>query len=397
MGMIKGWFHGAIVLALGFCPITPSFAQKNVIKIGIALPFHGGMGKPNKLSDAMLDYYAGLKIAFSELELEGFNAEVSVWDTEPNDSIPLNQLALESIVSSPNFANRDVVIGPVYGKNFTDLIANIQKNNTPYPKLWISPLTYITPIEVKENGIAKNTDSNDTNTHNISSFYPNVNFFIPDSLRFKALANAVAGQFSTYRICLIVDGSTPSKAKSNVYKSIIGKTHASTVSIHTWTNGKLTPTLPNRDSLILAVCIESADERIGLGKLLKNRASSWIIGDLSWFEDKQFYPGINDEFCLFPTVNFVDFHNADCIDFTRNYFNSEHSEPSKYAFIGYDHGVFLAYGIMAFGNNFIVSLPDATYEGLINNINVKSGKKSHYNYGIRFVLIPDETPHLFEQ
>ncbi len=395
--MIKSWFHGAIVLALGFCPIHPSLAQKNSIKIGIALPFHGGLSKTNKLSDAMLDYYAGFKIAMSELELEGLNAEVSVWDTEPNDSIPLNELALESIVSSPNFANRDVVIGPVYGENFTDVIKTIHNSSTPYPKLWISPLTYITPTEIKESHIAENTDFNEINTDAIRSFYPNLNFFIPDSLRFRALANAVASQFSTYRICLIVDGSNPSKAKSTLYKSIIANTHSSTVSIHSWINGKLTPSLPNQDSLVLAVCIESANERVPLGKLLKNRLSSWIIGDLSWFTDKHFYPGINDEFCLFPTVNFIDFHNVDCVDFTRNYFNIQHSEPSKYAFIGYDHGIFLAYAVMAFGNNFMESLPDATYEGLISNINIKSGINAYCNFGIRFIKIPDETPHLFEQ
>ena len=66
------------------------------LRIGIALPFHASGVKQNALSDAMLDYYLGLKLAFQELEADGFKANVSVFDTEPTDSIPLNQLAIST-------------------------------------------------------------------------------------------------------------------------------------------------------------------------------------------------------------------------------------------------------------------------------------------------------------
>ena len=48
------------------------------LRIGIALPFHASGVKQNALSDAMLDYYLGLKLAFQELEADGFPTRMSV-------------------------------------------------------------------------------------------------------------------------------------------------------------------------------------------------------------------------------------------------------------------------------------------------------------------------------
>jgi hypothetical protein len=73
------------------------------LRIGIALPFHASGTKQNALSDAMLDYYLGLKLAFQELEAEGFKANVTVYDTEPTDSLPLNQLAIKKYCIEQEF------------------------------------------------------------------------------------------------------------------------------------------------------------------------------------------------------------------------------------------------------------------------------------------------------
>ena len=94
------------------------------LRIGIALPFHASGVKQNALSDAMLDYYLGLKLAFQELEADGFKANVSVFDTEPTDSVPLNQLAIRSIAANKNFIDNNIIIGPVYEQNFKDLISS---------------------------------------------------------------------------------------------------------------------------------------------------------------------------------------------------------------------------------------------------------------------------------
>lgn len=372
------------------------------LRIGLALPFHASGIKQNALSDAMLDYYLGLKLAFVELEAEGFKANVSVFDTEPTDSLPLNQLAIKSIAANKNFINNNIIIGPVYEQNFKDLISSpsgswlddmdkpslsvVSSNNTTAeiaasnPQLWISPLTYIKPKSQK--GLTTGP-------------FPNINFFINDTLRYKSVAKNVVRMFPKHRICLIIDAVKSSKTKAAIYKASMAKSTTKLITIHTMKNGVLSPALPKRDSLLLVACTEDVAVRTPLEKLIEKRQQCWIIADLSWFEDKRYYSGLNDEICIYPTVNFTDFHDTATLHFSKKFFSTYGTEPSRFAFIGYDQGAYLGLSTMAFGPNFVSSLPDATFEGLINSIHIRGGGTAPYNDGIRFVVIYDDTPHLF--
>jgi hypothetical protein len=373
------------------------------LRIGIALPFHASGIKQNALSDAMLDYYLGLKLAFGELETEGFKANVSVFDTEPTDSLPLNQLAIKSIAANKNFIDNNIIIGPVYEQNFKDLISSpsgswlddvgnkpslsvVSSNNTTAeiaainPQLWISPLTYIKPKSQK--GLTTGP-------------FPNINFFINDTLRYKSVAKNVVRMFPKHRICLIIDAVKSSKTKAAIYKASMAKSTTKLITIHTMKDGVLSPALPKRDSLLLVACTEDVAVRTPLEKLIEKRQKCWIIADLSWFEDKRYYSGLNDEICIYPTVNFTDFHDTATLHFSKKFFSTYGTEPSRFAFIGYDQGAYLGLSTMAFGPNFVSSLPDATFEGLINSIHIRGGGTAPYNDGIRFVVIYDDTPHLF--
>ncbi len=375
------------------------------LRIGIALPFHASGVKQNALSDAMLDYYLGLKLAFQELEADGFKANVSVFDTEPTDSIPLNQLAIKSIAANKNFIDNNIIIGPVYEQNFKDLIsspagswvnssgnkpnlASVSANNVVTeivpgsPQLWISPLTYIKPKSQK--GLTTGP-------------FPNINFFINDTLRYKSVAKNIVRMFPKHRICLIIDAGKTSKPKALIYKASMAKSTTKLITIHTMKDGVLTPALPKRDSLLLVACTDDVAVRTPLEKLLEKRQQCWVIADLSWFEDKRYYSGLNDDICIYPTVNFTDFHDTATLHFSKKFFATYGSEPSRFAFIGYDQGAYVGLSAMAFGPNFVSSLPDATFEGLINSIHIRGGGSAPYNDGIRFVVIYEDTPHLFNQ
>ena len=348
------------------------------LRIGIALPFHSKGEKANPLTDAMMDYYLGLKLGFSELEADGIQANVTVWDTEPTYSLPLNKLAINALVKDENFRDQQILIGPVYEENFKALAQHSALVWKTTPNTWISPMAYVKPSLSKGNGP-----------------FPNMNFFINDTLRYKSVAKNITGMFPKHRICIIIDGDKNSKAKGTIYKGVMQKLTTKLVTVHVLKNGILTPALPKRDSIVLAACIPDATVRVGLEKLLEKRQQCWLVADLGWFEDKRYYSGLNDPLCIYPTVNFTDFHDQATLDFSRKFFNTYGFEPSRFGFIGYDQGKFLGYSSMAFGPGFLHSLPDATYEGLINSIHFKKGGTAPFNDGIRFVIIHDDTPHLF--
>lgn len=361
-------------------PVLIAPSHVGPLRIGIALPFHSQGTKVNPLSDAMLDYYLGLKMGFSDLESEGFQANVSVWDTEPTDSAGLNQLALAKLVSNNQFRDQQILIGPVYEQNFKEIAQHTGLVWKSTPAVWVSPMGYIKPTMSKTQGP-----------------FPNINFFINDTLRYKSVAKNIVGMFPKHRICVIIDADKNSKLKGGTYKLVMQKLTKKTVTLHVLKNGILTPALPKKDSLVLACCVAEATTRQSLKKLLDKRVASWLVADLSWFEDKRHYSGLNDETCIYPTVNFTDFHDEATLAFSKNFFKTYGFEPSRFGFIGYDQGKFIGYSSMAFGASFIGMLPDATYEGLINSIHIRKGGTSPYNDGVRFVIIYDDTPHLFNQ
>lgn len=383
--LFKGCVVGTVCLFSGVLSgqeigVPRPDANVGPLRIGIALPFHSKGSKANPLTDAMMDYYLGLKLGFSELEQEGFQANVSVWDTEPTDSLPLNQQALSALVKSDNFKDQQILIGPVYEENFKAISqhsALVWKNA---PNVWLSPMAYVKPSMSKGKGP-----------------FPNLNFFINDTLRFKSVAKNVVSMFPKHRICIVIDGDKNNKVKGTMYKTAMQKVGTKLVTIHVWKNGVLTPALPKRDSIVIAACIPDATVRVGLEKLLDKRLQSWLIADLAWFEDKRYYSGMNDPMCIYPTVNFTDFHDAATLEFSRKFFSVYGFEPSRFGFIGYDQGKFLGYSSMAFGPNFMSALPDATYDGLINSIHFKTGGTAPFNDGLRFVVIYEDTPHLFTQ
>ena len=350
------------------------------LRIGVVLPFHSQSSEANPLTDAMLDYYLGLKLGFSELESDGFQANVSVWDTEPTDSIPLNKLALTKLVGNGSFRDQNIIIGPVYEQNFKDLIQNTGLEWKTIPSVWVSPMGYIKPSMSKGKGP-----------------FPSLNFFINDTLRYKSVARNVAMMFPKHRICIVIDADKNSKIKGSMYKAVMQKLTTKLVTIHTLKNGVVTPALPKRDSIVMASCVDDPTLRVAMEKLFEKRQQCWLVADLSWFEDKRYYSGLNDVMCIYPTVNFTDFHDTATIQFSRKFFNTYGFEPSRFGFIGYDQGKFIGYSSMAFGPAFTPLLPDATYEGLINSIHFKKGGTTPFNDGIRFVIIYEDTPHIFNQ
>lgn len=386
--LLLGFFFVSSELVAQELVAPKADASAGPLRIGIALPFHAQNSKPNPLSEAMLDYYLGLKLGFQELEADGFQANISVWDTEPTDSLPLNLKAVSDLVKSENFRDQQILIGPVYEENFKTILQQPGLTWKTVPTAWISPLVYIKPSLIKVN-------ENVSGTQSARGPFPNMNFFINDTLRYKSVAKNVVSMFPKHRICVVIDADKNNKIKGTMYKTVMQKLTTKLVTIHVWKNGVLTPPLPKRDSVVMAVCIPDATIRVGLEKLIEKRQQCWLVGDLGWFEDKRFYTGLNDPLCIYPTVNFTDYHDENTLAFSKKYFQAYGFEPSRFGFIGYDQSRFMGESCMAFGPGFLSMLPDATYEGLINSIHFKTGGTAPFNDGLRFVMISDETPHLF--
>lgn len=179
---------------------------------------------------------------------------------------------------------------------------------------------------------------------------------------------------------------------------------AKNVSVHTYKNGVFTPALPKRrDSLILSVCSEDIKLRIPISKEIESTEfnHSYIIGDISWFEDSRFYTSQNQYNCLYPTINYVDIIDSCSIDFAQRFYKKNLSEPSKFAYIGYDQAKFLLNNFLLYNKHLEVAEKPRIEYGLINNFSLsksllKSDDATWINAAVRLVRIDNNMSELFK-
>lgn len=366
--------------------VVQSFASKEEtpISIGVLLPYQAQYFKPTEFTNMMLDYTMGFNMALDDMQKSGFKftALIDFWDTDPSDSIPGLQGTVyeKQLASNLNKKSYDILIGPVYEKSFQSYTQLISQK----PNLWISPLRYVS----NSNGL------------------PQINMFLADSMKSIAVAKTVGLTFPNHRHCIVMDGSNSAKKKAIAMESVLKKEihKAKNVSVHTYKNGIYTPPLPKRrDSVILSVCSEDIKLRIPLSKEIESVEfnQSYIIGDISWFEDSRFYTSQNQFNCLYPTVNYVDIMDSSSIAFAKNFYKQNNSEPSKFAYIAYDQAKFLLSNYLLYNKHIeLLDKPRIEY-GLINNFSLtrnfdKSKEATLINAAVRLVRIDNNMSELFK-
>ena len=344
--------------------------------IGILLPFSSdGSDKENKNAEAILDYYEGLKIALSHLEKDGFNSKVYVWDIQSKDS-----LALESLYKSNEFQTLNLLIGPISQKHIAQISKRIKGNNMN----WVSPLRSLT----------------------IPNTINSLNFFSPDSLRMRGLGYAVSDQFKTHKFCLITDGSSQSKKDANMLKFVLQSLSKSRkISIHTFNGTSITPTLPNKDSVICINTFTNQMAKVVLSKYVnasvstvKNapaRKSSYVVGHFNWFENLSLSQEVDESKIIYPAINFINSNDSSTGEFTKTFMEKNYNEPSRFGYQGYDQMLFLGYGLMYSGENFLSAVPNSNMVGNINTIRTYKIGKRFFNIGVRMISLANHEQKLF--
>lgn len=345
-------------------------------KIGILLPFSSdGSDKENKNAEAIFDYYQGAKIALSQLEKDGFKSKVFVWDINDKDSAEL-----EKLYKSSDFQSLNLLIGPINQKYIPQIVKKIKNNNT----CWISPLKSLTI----PNGLSS------------------LNFFSPDSLRMRGLGYAVSDQFKSHKFCLITDGSSQSRKDANTLKFVLQSlSKGRKVSIHTYSGTTFTPSLPERDSVICINTFTNQTAKVQLVKYVsgkindkKNtsiRNASYVVGHFNWFENISLSQDVNEAKIIYPAINFINLNDSSTGEFTKTFLEKNFSEPSRFGYQGFDQMLFLGYGLMYSGENFLNVVPNANSVGFINTIRPYKIGKRFFNIGVRLISLGNHEQKLF--
>jgi len=342
------------------CKIQDNMLQKNEVNIAILLPlFIGANEEINSKSKIGLDFYAGAKIALDSLKKSGLNAQVFLYDTQ-NDSSKITE-----IINKPAFKSMDLIIGPLYTSAFKP-VADFANNNS---------ITILSPFAQSEN-ILKN------NKHVLK--------FTPDN---KTMICKAVNQLSA-------------ENKNAVFTLVYTKNETDRILADSIKNSYLKFTGKNINTLEFTGVTELAEQLLEANenfvifpstiqiqvidftvKLNAQRLGKRItlVGLNEW----NAYDNI--DFDLLNNLNFVyatqmhnNYEDTKNIAFRNNFKSEFKTEPSQYAFQGFDVTHFAATQLKLYGKNFSECLPKIpTYCGYnscysFQQIDPKNGYMNNY-------------------
>lgn len=356
-----------VFLAFCVCVAGILFAQPPHLReyrIALVLPFKSS-GPHRDISDAMLDYYEGFRKAAEDLEEEGLKLKLYVFDSDKDSS------SLETIFSHPDMPKMDIIVGPVFEKQMQYAEDFCRENDI----LLISPLKFYEPQN-------KKTDI--------------INFFVTDSVRIQSMACKAAMWYKNYKFYIATDNSAKSKEYTEHLKIALNKLKVKNVRTLTWSGTSIPASALPKDSVVILSAIAKASAKDILAKAIKGKTHAMLFAHLDWHELAQNTFEVDEPYVVYPEVNFLDPSDSTAINFKNDFIERIYSEPSKYAYIGYDQATYLCYGLMTFGRRFIKHLPDAEYRGFINVIHLQSTQYGFQNIGLNYLQVIEEEQKEFE-
>lgn len=312
-----------------------------------------------RLRDAAIQLYRGAMMAKDSLESAGLNARIHVLDVLDD------KVAIQTVLKKEVMNRADLVIGPL----FKDII--------PEVSAWCKEhkVHMVVPVQQPNRVLL--------NTGNISKTVPG------SATQWMTIAGYVSEHHSADNVVLIdskiIDDKKMVEAfkdewfrlKKDSLKRVVIFNDVATFSLE----GKLT----NGRNIVL---VPTADKKV-IGAVFKaiGTKNVEVIGTEAW-DDMDFVTVAdrNKYHVHFPQHTFVDYTNVPTQRWIEGYRTRYKSEPTNFAFVGYDVMLFYGRGLEKFGNqlelhlneiggsylatqfNFFKTAKDAGYENAATNI-----------------------------
>jgi LysM repeat protein/ABC-type branched-subunit amino acid transport system substrate-binding protein len=304
---------------------TVLIENNRTIKVALLLPFHLSMqkvfndsaetsGEIYPKSIIALDFYQGFLIAADSICKLGFKVDLYVYDTG-NDS-----LALAKILVKPELKTVDLIIGPIYSEQLIQVSA--------FSKQYKIPM--------------------------VSVFSQNNKFLLGNPYAIKMVASPITqfNYIAKYVIknklnqtCyLITDESEKDKPQINTVKRIF-KSSNDTIKLLSIKNGftELEKVLSLRTPKIFIIPVTDQPKVTELiTKIyLSKDTTITVFGADTWVNfsnlETERIAKINT---IVPSYYYVDYSAKEVINFILKFKALQNVEPSRYAFQGYDTGIF---------------------------------------------------------
>jgi hypothetical protein len=327
-------------------------AENKVSSIAMLLPFDldnlnpGNQYTASSLisADLSLDYYQGFKLALDSLTGKGYNFKLQLFDTK-DQTAEVQHLAYEAAIRSSN-----LVVGPVFPDDiqaFADILSGP-------PKPIVSPLSPASPARVKNANL--------------------VTVATPLEYHARSAAQFVNAHYKTNKVFILRSGFSEENRYIAPFKKALDSLSKNKVKVispviqHGNLDG-LIPQLSAKDeNLFVVPATDQAFLMVTLRSLdsLSRKYPVTVFGHPNWIKFSYLKHDMLDDIKAHITsTDRVDYKSAVINDFIRLYRKTYHIEPTHYAMMGFDEGMYFG-ELLGNDDKSLNELDKNDFSGLLN-------------------------------
>ncbi len=296
-------------------------------------------------ADLAIDFYQGMKLALDSLSQSGHNFELHVFDTQNQETRVVNLAVANSIKSG------DLIIGPIYpeeAKTFADF-ADLKD------VLQVSPLAASMPAGYKNPRLVMVNNTLEQHGRKIAEFI--TKDYKPDQVNIVLINTQKTNdaRFSTY-LKRFINELGADKFRITERPNAIG--------IEKYLD-------PVKNNLVLMTSSDRLFIVPAIDRLFKLKNAKYkieLFGHPDWLKANYLVQNKLQTLNTRITSSFyINYKLENVKDFIARYRSEFGSEPSEYAFKGFDIGYYFGGMLVKYGKNYPRHLEEAVYSGLHNN------------------------------
>jgi ABC-type branched-subunit amino acid transport system substrate-binding protein len=329
-------------------------ATTRVSTISMLLPFtldnlnSGAQYTPATLSRAnlSLDYYQGFKLALDSLTAKGYNYKLQIYDTKDVPATASN------LATTPAIRTSDLVVGPVFPDDlqaFTNVLAGSGKMIPT-----VSPLSPAAPATVKDQFLV--TVATPLEYHAWSAAA-----YINEHYKPKKVFILKSGysEENKYITPFKKGIDSLSKRKTKIIAPTIVRGRLDELMPQLSATEENVFVIPSTNQQFLTVTLHSLDS-------LAKRYPVTLFGHPSWTKFAYLKPDLLQRLKThITTTDRVDYKSPQILTFIRNYRKAYRSEPTHYAMMGFDEGIYFG-ALLGENPDDLKKLDKKDFTGLLN-------------------------------
>jgi hypothetical protein len=324
-----------------------------VSTIAMLLPFSldnmnpGGQYSAGTLSRAnlSLDYYQGFKLALDSLTGKGYNFKLQVFDTKDQTS------EASALAYNPAIRTSGLIIGPVFPEDIHAFLSVLSGTGKSIPT--VSPLSPASPLAIKDRNL--------------------VTVATPLEYHAQAAALYINNHYKPKRVFILRGGSADENNFIMPFKKTLdslgkGKIKITSSNIvHGQLGGLSSQLSATEENIIVLPATDQAFLTSTLHSLdtLAQKYPITLFGHPSWAKFTYLKPEILQRLKTHITsTDRVDYKSPAIIAFIRDYRKIYHSDPTHYAMMGFDEGLYFG---QLLGQDGLKKMDKIEFSGLLNN------------------------------